>query len=256
MKTKTILFLAILIAIGVTSCRKSIFIRGNKNVTTVERQLSEFDKVANDGSFEVSIVNDEEHYVILEAESNLISHIDTRISDGALIIDSDENLMNRRPMKLFVHTPSLRAIELNGSGSIETDSFNSQEFSAVNDGSGKITTSIGNSEDVYVKVDGSGSLDINVETEYLKAVNDGSGDLRIRGTGLTSDLEIQGSGSIRSNDFIQERSNAVTDGSGSIYLYVSEYLNGKIFGSGSIYYAGNPSDVEQEINGSGNIIKQ
>jgi len=256
MKTKTILFLAILIALGVTSCKKSMFIRGNKDVTTAERVLSEFDKVANDGSFEVSIVHDEEYYVVLEAESNLISHIDTRISDGALIIDSDENLMNRRPMKLFVHTPNLRAIELNGSGSIETDSFESQKFSAVNDGSGKISTIIANSEDVYLRIDGSGSLNISVETEYLHAVNDGSGELRISGLGLNSDLEVQGSGSIRSNDFIQERSNALSDGSGSIYLYVSEYLNGKVFGSGSIYYAGNPSNVDKEINGSGNIKKQ
>lgn len=256
MKTKAILFLAIVIAVGVTSCRKSMFIRGNKNVTTVERDLSAFDKVANDGSFEVSIINDDEHYAVIEAESNLISHIDTRISDGALIIDSDENLVNRRPMKVFVHTSSLRAIELNGSGSIDTETFESKEFSAVNDGSGNISTYIRGSEEVYVRVDGSGNLDINVETENLQAIGDGSGELRISGTGLTSDMEVHGSGSIRSNDFIQESSNALSDGSGSIYLYVSEYLNGKVFGSGSIYYAGNPINVDKEINGSGNIVRQ
>lgn len=256
MKTKTILFIAILTAVSITSCRKSMFVRGNKNVTTVERQLSEFDKVANDGSFEVTIIEDDEHFVVIEAESNLISHIDTRISNGALIIDTDENLINRRPMKLFVHTDKLRAVELNGSGFIHTETFNSEEFSAVLDGSGDISASIMDCEDTYVRVSGSGNLAIDVDTESMRAEIHGSGDLRISGEGISSNMEIHGSGSIRSYDFNHESSNAVVDGSGSIYLYVTDYLNAKIFGSGSIYYAGNPSDVDKEINGSGNIIKQ
>lgn len=256
MKTKTILFLSILIAASVTSCRKSMFVRGNKNVTTIERQLSEFDKVANDGSFEVTIVNDDKYFVVIEAESNLISYINTRISDGALIIDSDENLVNRRPMKLFVHTDKLRAIELNGSGFIHTETFSSGKFSAVLDGSGDVSTKINDCEDVYVRISGSGNLDIGVATEILKGEVQGSGDLNISGTGKTSEMEVHGSGNIRSYDFHHESSRTVVDGSGNIYLYVTDYLNAKVFGSGSIYYAGNPSNVEKEINGSGDVIKQ
>lgn len=255
MKTKSILFLAILIALSVTSCRKSMFLRGNKNVTTVERQLSEFDKVANDGSFEVTIINDEEYFVVIEAESNLIPHIETRISNGALIIDSDENLLNRRPMKVFVHTDQLRAVELNGSGFIHADAFSSPVFSAVLDGSGDISTVTTNCEDAYYLISGSGKLEAEIYSEHTKAEIGGSGDLRLTGSGKSSEYEINGSGSIRAFDFWLEESLSVIDGSGSIYVWTSEYLNGKIFDSGSIYYAGNPGLIDKEIEGSGNIVK-
>jgi len=256
MKTKTILFLAILIMLGITSCDKSMFIRGNSSVTSTQRDLSEFDKIANNGSFEVTVIRDDRYFVVIEAESNLVSHINTRISNGALIIDSDENLVNRRPMKIEVHTDQLRAIELNGSGFIHTETFESTVFSAVLDGSGDISTHINNCEDTYIRINGSGGLDIDVETEVLKAGIYGSGDLNISGSGMSSKMEIHGSGSIRSSGFYHESSESIIDGSGSIYVHITEYLNAKIFGSGSVYYSGKPATVDTDINGSGSVISQ
>jgi hypothetical protein len=256
MKTKTVLLFAILLMLGITSCDKSMFIRGNKSVTSVQRDLSEFDKIANNGSFEVTIINDDAYFVLIEAESNLISHIETRISNNALIIDSDENLVNRRPMKIEVHTNQLRAIELNGSGFIHTESFESGVFSAVIDGSGDISTHITNCEDAYVRVNGSGGLDIDVEAELLQAGIYGSGDLNITGKGKESKMEIHGSGSIYSKNFLHDSSESIIDGSGSIYVYVTAYLNAKIWGSGSVYYSGMPAIIDTEINGSGSVISQ
>ncbi len=254
MKTKTILLFTILLMLGITSCDKSMFIRGNKSITTAQRDLSEFDKIANNGSFEVTVIRDDVHFVIIEAESNLISHIDTRVSSGALIIDSDENLVNRRPMKIEVHTDQLRAIELNGSGFIRTESFQSPVFSAVLDGSGDISTHITNCEDTYLRINGSGGLDIEVETEEIKAGIYGSGDLNISGLGVSSKMEIHGSGSIRSHGFYHESSESIIDGSGSIYVYITEYLNARIYGSGSVYYSGKPAAIDTDIDGSGSVM--
>lgn len=256
MKTRIYFLLSVLLILGISSCKKSMFIRGNNSMTTVERDLTEFDKVANDGSFEVIIINDENHYVQIQAESNLIPHISTLVYNGALIIDSKENLLNRQPMTIEVHISQLRAIELNGSGSIHTDSFINQEFSAVLDGSGNIFTQISGANDSYFKVSGSGNMDVQLETDVLTAIVDGSGDLKISGEGKSSSMKVQGSGNIRAKDFRQESSSVINDGSGQIYLYVSNYLNAKILGSGSIYYSGNPTQLDQWVDGSGRIIKQ
>lgn len=254
MRTKLIFILAIVFALGSTSCRKSVFVRGNKNVTTQTRDLASFSKLANNGSFEVTIVKDTISYVIIEAESNIIPYIETSIVNGALIIDNRETINPRRPMKLTVHTPEMEAMELNGSGDIFTEAFISETFSVVLDGSGNITTT-STCTDAYLRIKGSGNIVANFLTENLDAEIHGSGNIKLYGAGTHSKMGIYGSGDIDYFDYTQKYCSAKSDGSGNIYVQVSEGLDAKIFGSGSIYYRGNPI-VNSEINGSGSVIKQ
>ncbi|NPD45925.1 head GIN domain-containing protein [Lentimicrobium sp. S6] len=254
MKTKLIIILAILISLGTTSCRKGIFIRGNNNVSTETRELSGFSKLANNGSFEVTIIKDTISYVVIEAESNIIPYIETSIKNGALIIDSRETISPRRSMKLTVYTPEMEAMELKGSGSIFSEAFESDSFSAVVDGSGDITATASCSE-TYLRINGSGNLIANLFTENLDAEIHGSGSITLYGQGTHSTMGIFGSGNIKYVDFEQKYCAAKSDGSGNIYVQVSDGLDAQIFGSGSIYYRGNPL-VNSEIIGSGSVIKQ
>ena len=254
MKTKLIIILAIAISLGSTSCRKGIFVTGNKNVTTQTRELDNFSKLANDGSFEVTIIRDSNSYVVIEAESNIIPYIETRVDNGALIIDTRETINARRPMKLTVYTSEMEAMELNGSGSIFSEAFVSESYSAVLDGSGNITAT-STCTDAYLRVNGSGNITANLITENLDAEIHGSGNIKLYGEGIHSDMGIYGSGDINYFDYFQKYCSAKSDGSGNIYVQVSEVLDAKILGSGSIYYRGNPI-VNSEINGSGNVVKQ
>lgn len=254
MKTKLIFIFAIVFSLGITSCRKSVFINGNKNVRTQTRDLSSFSKLANNGSFEITIVEDTVSYVLIEAESNIIPYIETSIDNGALIIDNRETVNPRRPMKLTVHTPEMEAIELNGSGNIFTEAFVSESFSVVCDGSGNITTTSTCAE-AYLRVNGSGNITANFLTENLDAEIHGSGNIKLYGAGTHSKMGIYGSGDINYYDYTQKYCSAVSDGSGNIYVQVSDGLDVKIFGSGSVYYKGNPL-VNSEINGSGHLIQQ
>ena len=254
MKTKLIIILAIIISLGATSCRKGIFVTGNKNVITEKRELSGFSKLANNGSFEVTIIKDTISYVVIEAESNIIQYIETRVDKGALIIDTRETINARRPMKLTVYTPEMEAMELNGSGSVFSEAFVSESFSAVVDGSGNITATA-TSTNTYLRINGSGNLTANLLTENLDAEIHGSGSIKLYGQGIHSDMEIHGSGDIDYFDFQQKYCAAISDGSGNIYVQVTDLLDAKILGSGSVYYRGNPI-VNKEINGSGRVVKQ
>lgn len=254
MKTKLIIILAIIISLGTSSCRKGVFVAGNKNVTTQKRDLRSFSKLANDGSFEVTIIRDTASYVIIEAESNIIPYIETSVNNGALIIDTREMISARRPMKLTVYTPEIEAMELNGSGSIYSEAFVSESFSVVVNGSGNITAT-STCIDAYLRMNGSGNLTTNLFTENLDAEIHGSGSIKLYGEGVHSKMGIYGSGDINYFDYTQKYCSAKSDGSGSIYVKVSEVLDAKILGSGSVYYRGNPV-VNAEINGSGNVVKQ
>lgn len=253
MKTKNLIIIALLIGLGLSSCKKSIFISGNKNVTTQTRQLDSFTKLANNGSFEVIIIKDTASYVIVEAESNIIPYILTVIENGALIIDSQENINAHRSMKLEVHTPDLESVQINGSGDIDFGTFNSDHFSAVIAGSGSMNGS-SVCMDAYLKIEGSGSLIIGLITEELDASIHGSGSIHMAGQTVNSKYGIYGSGSIKDYDFVQDQCEVISDGSGNIYATVNNSLKVKIEGSGSVHFRGNPV-VQSEINGSGSVVK-
>jgi len=253
MKTKSLIIIALLIGLGISSCKKSMFINGNKNVTTQIRQLDSFTKLANNGSFEVNIIKDTTSYVIVEAESNIIPHILTMIENGALIIDSQENLNTHRSMKLEVHTPDLESVQINGSGDIDFETFSSESFSAVVDGSGSMNGSA-ICTDAYLKIEGSGSLIIGLQTEELDASIHGSGNIHVAGQGVNSKMGIYGSGSIKDYDFVQDNCEVISDGSGNVYTTVNNSLNVKIKGSGSVHFKGDPV-VQSLVNGSGSVIK-
>lgn len=254
MKTKLIIILAVIISLGATSCRKGVFVTGNKNVSSQTRALSSFSKLANNGSFEVTIIRDTNFYVVIEAESNLIPYIETRVTNGALVIDTRETLNARRAMKLTVYTPEMESLELNGSGSVFSEAFVSESFSAVVDGSGSMITTSANTN-TYLRINGSGNLTANLLTENLDAEIHGSGSLKLYGQGTHSDMGIYGSGDIDYFDFYQKYCAAVSNGSGNIYVQVTDLLDVKILGSGSVYYRGSPI-VNKEINGSGRVVKQ
>lgn len=253
MKVKSIIIIALFIGLGFSSCTKSLLISGNKNVITQTRSLDAFSKLANNGSFEVTIMPDSSSYVIIEAESNLIPYILTMIENGALIIDSHENLNSHRSMKLEVHTPSLEAVELNGSGSIDFETFDADHFSAVVDGSGNINGSaISNTS--QLRVNGSGDLTIGLITQDLDASIHGSGNIQMAGESVYSFMGIYGSGNIKDYQFIQEECEVISAGSGNVYTTVTHSLNVKIEGSGSVHFKGDPL-VQSEIYGSGRVVQ-
>jgi carbon monoxide dehydrogenase subunit G len=250
MKAKLlIVFLGIAVAFF-PSCRK-FFIEGNGLVTEEERALASFDKVANEGNFEVEIINDTLFYVVVRAESNLLRYIRTHIQDGALIVDSDETINNTRPMRVEVHMPDLKALEMNGSGSIRFQQFQTENFSAVINGSGNIYGA-GIFSETRLKNSGSGNMEFNFQSVTMEAIVNGSGNIQIDGEGQVVNTQLEGSGNIEMLNYYTLNSVSVIKGSGNIYINCRDYLDADIYGSGSVFYLGNPAIVST-IMGSGNV---
>jgi len=227
-------------------------VEGNYDVTTETRQYTAFDRVINEGSFDVYIIQDGLSEVMIEAESNLIPLIRTRIQGSALVIDTQDDLRNNYPMKLYVHIADITEVKLSGSGLIHAENIVTGNFEASLSGSGDILVS-GNADDVTCRISGSGSADLGLVCNGLEADISGSGEMEFWGTANNGDFHISGSGSIHAYDLILQECNATISGSGSMYLTVEDYLNVNISGSGNVYYMGSPV-IETKITGSGSVI--
>jgi hypothetical protein len=237
-----------------TGCRKYFKVDGNNQVTSETRQLVSFDRVENDGTFNVYIRQDSIFSATVEAESNLIPHIRTRVNGNTLIIDTRENLRPNFPMNVYVTTPILQGAYLNGSGTVVCDSLDTEYLEMVLSGSGSMS-GYANTNSLATRISGSGNISIEAYTNTCSATISGSGDMDLLGETLNGNFSISGSGNIRSYNFQQKECISKISGSGNMYLNVSELLDVTISGSGSVYYIGDPS-ITVRITGSGQVIKQ
>ena len=227
-------------------------VEGNHDVVSETRSVPAFDRVINEGNFEVFVIQDSIYEVTVEAESNLIPLINTSVRGSALIVETHENLKNHDPMKVYVRTPKITELSLEGSGLINGQELVSNNMDINLSGSGNIDVGI-TANNVEASISGSGALHMSVSSDEVNATISGSGEMELWGNTNRGDLHISGSGVIQAYDLVQHDCYANISGSGSMYLQVIDYLEVTISGSGNVYYHGNPQ-VVTHISGSGNVI--
>jgi len=185
----------------------------NGPVQTEVRQVSEFDKLASEGSFDTIVTIGSETKVVVEAEEGVLPKVRTEVVDGTLKVGSKGSFMTSKGVKIHVTTPSMTSLSVKGSGDVElTGAAGSQ-----------LTASIA-----------------------------GSGDATIAGAVDTFDASVGGSGEIDSFGLTTANTNANVSGSGEIKVHVTKTLNATISGSGEVTYRGDPV-VTKTVAGSGEV---
>jgi hypothetical protein len=243
MKKASLLITTVIIAVLsiLTSCDGFHLgcLNGNGIVIQEERNLRSFTGVISEGEYDVFIITDTVSKVVIEADENLLPYIRTVVKDDKLVIDNGTRnclrMKDDQPIRVFVHTPDISYIALEGSGIIYSD-----YLIAVN----------------YLKIEltGSGIIDLrDINADAMDVLLTGSGEIELWGAVGEGDLDISGSGKIKAYHLEQDKCYASITGSGDMYVFVYDYLDAYISGSGNILYRGNPL-VDVKITGSGSLI--
>jgi hypothetical protein len=253
MKTMSLIAALLTSSFLFSGCFKALHrVEGNHNVVSEDRYLGSFDRVYNEGEFEVYIIQDSLSMVTIEAESNLIPFIRTVQKGSSVTIDTRDNLRNHYPMRLYIHTPDITEVRLSGSGRINADSIITTAMNLSLSGSGEINFNV-NADAVSCDISGSGSAHMGVVAGHLSSNISGSGSMEFWGTADRGDFKISGSGSVYAYDLSLLDCYATISGSGNMKVNVEDHLDVTISGSGNVYYMGNPS-VNTHISGSGSVI--
>ena len=212
-------------------------IKGNGNVITASRTVTGFEGVSLGGSFEVQLVKGEEGKITIKAEGNIIPYIETAVEGNHLKIHYKKNttIKTKKKVIVTVYFSNLESVSIGGSGKLSsTETIKTTNFD--------------------VNIGGSGKIILEVEATKVKASIGGSGDLLLSGTTKELNCKIAGSGSIQSYKLTTDELYATIEGSGSIKTTVKTKIKVKVAGSGSVYYKGNPKQINTKIVGSGNVI--
>ena len=213
------LFIVVAVASMLTSCTKDI-VEGNGSVVTAERTVSNFSGVDVSGANKVFVSYAPQITVTLKGYSNLVSHYKTEVNDGKLHLHYDNDVAVRNDnLEVYITMPSFNALSLSGSCSINAtgDFENTPSLSVSTSGNGKISIE-------------------KLSTDAYTVSSSGNSDITTLGVeAKTARVEISGS-------------SAVT-------LSVQSKLDVHISGNGKVSYKGDPSEVNTDISGNGEVIK-
>jgi len=232
--------LVLLIAlVGLNSCFfHGHRVKGNGQLTTQTKQFGDIKGVALSSDFDVFLIQGSPAGVKIEAEENIIPHIDMHIENDVLNIETEDNiwLQPRRHVKIYVTSPVFNVIHSSGSGNIKSE------------------TKITNDDKLKLGASGSGDIKIEVDAPEIAASVSGSGGIELAGETKKISGDVSGSGDIKAFNLMAEESNMNVSGSGNVQVYSSVKLVANVSGSGDVRYKG-AAQTSTNVSGSGSVKK-
>lgn len=230
MKKPAVLVLAALL---LCACNFGV-VRGSRRLVTESRSVSSFDRVTLTTSGEVIIIQGEEESLTVETDDNVIKHITTQVQDGTLTLGTESGkLISATQLTFNLTVKDFAGLRVTGSGDIVAEDLYADRFEITTTGSGKVR--IGSLAAQEVKIDITGS-----------------GDVDLAGEVTSQHITLRASGHYNGGDLRSETVDLTISGSGDATVWATESLAGRITGSGSVNYYGNPN-TNVSTSGSGKL---
>lgn len=235
MKTRNYLLLIALAITLLTSCEKDKnCVRGSGSIVSHDYAIASFDELYLYGKAEVFITEASQTSLRIEGQENILNALNVDVKNGDLSIGNDNCFKESEKLTMYLSTPSLSAVKIEGLCDVNTEGiFSGASFRA--------------------EIDGSGSMDLQLDVQEFSAYISGDGDITATGKADTQTIRISGMGDMQLFDLEGSNGDITIDGSGDIEINVSEKLTINISGSGNIYYLGTPT-ITKDVSGIGNII--
>lgn len=266
--------LVLTLGLTLSSCVKN----GKGEMITQKFDVGTFDEIDFDGIGKVEVIPSTSFYVDVEAQENIMKIIEVKKKGSVLKVGLKPGyqVSGKTKIRYTIYANSIVGLTNTGSGSLEAkDGSLGENLNVKNTGSGNVEfvssaniknldiagTGSGNinaefiGENISIKNTGSGNFELDFVAQNIDLKNTGSGDIKIKGGGITFEPTLTGSGDLDAYDFYCSKVNVKTSGSGNATVYVQNSLFVTITGSGDVFYKGNPSELNTDISGSGNLVK-
>jgi len=235
MRSKKIIWIAAFIGIFAccVSCTSFLPIKGNGNLVTSEKTVSEFEKVNVSGSAEVRFHASQEYRAVVTVDENLDEYVEIVVKNNVLNIGTKSGSYSFTKFLVDIYCPVLSGVSVSGSGSFKSaDQITASTFET--------------------SISGSGKIEGTVECDNFSARISGSGNMTVVGNSQNADIGISGSGKFNGNEFIINDATVRISGSGNVDIHVTDNLKANISGSGGVNYRGEPK-TDINISGSGRV---
>ena len=209
-------------------------IRGEGDPVAETWELDDFSAITLSFSGDVVLQPGETQSVKIEAQPNILDNISQSVSNGTWDIRFKKRVRHHDGVKIWITLPSLKGVELAGSGNIKGEKM------------------FENLDRIALEISGSGDISLNLDAQEVVASITGSGDMLLKGSAAKGDIEITGSGHVDARDLAVKDCAVEITGSGDADVNAAERLDAMIVGSGNVSYSGSAA-VRSKVTGSGEV---
>ncbi len=217
---------------------------GGGELTTEERALPPFSRLAVGGVADVTLVQGPSESVRFEAPARQKSRVRVEVRDGTLHLDGAPSGRflsflfggNPRPIRATITFRQLEAVDVSGAVKLRAEAWKAEKLSFSV--SGEATLRI---------------ADLDVKELALSA--SGAVKADVAGRATEQRIAISGAGNYRAADLASETARVAVSGAGKVLVNVAKTLKVAIAGAGSVEYIGDPT-VTQDISGVGRVRRR
>lgn len=209
------------------------------SVVKVERPLGDFRQVELMDAVNVYLTQGPAKPAVIEAEQNIISHIELTVSGSALRVNVKGNTFfgSHHDINVYLTAPDVNGLSVYGSGNI------------------KVIGKLSGKDTIKISISGSGDISAELSAPTINASIAGAGDIKVKGKTRDLRVSIAGSGDYDGFGLLSENTRVSIVGSGDANVYASKLLDVSTAGSGDVTYLGDPQ-VKSSIVGSGSVNKR
>lgn len=259
-KRTNLLIGLILATLLIVACSIGNFgaVRGSGNVIEESRAVSGVTGVELATIGNLTIELGESESLRIEAEDNLMEHLETEVRNGNLQIKTRNNinLRNTRPVNYYLTVKSLEAIRISSIGDIQAPDLEADRFSITISSTGNLDMGNLDAEALAVKISSTGDVTMGVlNADTLEVDISSTGNLDIAdGQVNMQNISISSSGKYTAQDLESNEAKVRLSSSGSATIWVKDTLEARLTSSGDLRYRGNPT-VNSNTSSSGNVIQ-
>ena len=238
-KTRHMMILALIVlTIAMLSACSTQTVRGSGNVVEDSREVSDVSGVAlaTIGDLEIEVGDSES--LRIEAEDNLLEHLETSVRNGKLRIETRDTIRldTTKPVRYFLTVTGLDTIEISSAGNIEASDLAAEDFSIKISSTGDLSMGELNANSLEIDMSSTGKLDI------------------AGGAVESQNIDISSTGSYSAEELASSEADVRLSSTGSATIWVSDNLKANLSSSGDLRYRGNPT-VEATTSSTGEVIQ-
>jgi hypothetical protein len=231
MKSKTILSLLLLMG-TIASCTVGI----NNYTETVE--IEGVKRLKLSGVFNVNISQYDQESLEISGSEDLVKKLKVKQTGDLLELTLREKdqggLFKNNSVQVNLAIADLTELKFDGAGNIKTSEILTlDDLRITGNGVGNIQLEIA-AESVDSRLNFVGNMELKGETNELKLVNEGIGN-------------------IDASQLTAQKVDLISSGIGAVSVHCEDELSIRVDGIGSVSYTGNPTVISEKISGLGRI---
>ncbi|MBJ6117601.1 DUF2807 domain-containing protein [Pontibacter sp. BT310] len=210
-------------------------VKGNGNLQTQTRKVSDFKGIKVGGGFSVEIKQGKQQELRIEAEGNLMDNIVSEVKNGVLHLYTKGNINSRKGMKAYITVNELEKVDISGGVKVVgLSTFKANTFELDMSGGSNVTLAID-----------ARKLDVDMS---------GGSKVVLKGRADEMDMDMSGASNVDTQELKAKKVKINASGASKVKVFASETLQINASGTSNISYAGSPK-IEAETTAASRISK-